>query len=294
MDTTRARLQPAVQVDVDTRLKARRGLTIYFAVLVPISVVLYTLAIQIPSTLWIFLLMVTPTLASLVARLALREGIADVSFRLGGRRGLRALGVALIFPVIVGGLAYGLAWTTGLATFVAPPEHPIVTALTGGSPSPAVQFGALLLLTLTLGVLGTGIAAAGEEIGWRGYMLTRLIGAGVPAPMITSGLIWGLWHAPLIVAGQYAAGSSPVLSALIFLVAVTAVGVVFARLRLATGSVWPAVLLHASWNAVIQSAFDQVTTGANATLWVGESGVLVALVLVGAAIIAARRPLHAS
>lgn len=47
---------------------------------------------------------------------------------------------------------------------------------------------------------------------------------------------------------------------------------VFARLRLETGSVWPAITLHSAWNAVIQTAFDAASTGARAELWIGESG----------------------
>jgi CAAX protease family protein len=35
---------------------------------------------------------------------------------------------------------------------------------------------------------------------------------GVPYPVLASGLIWGLWHIPLIVAGIYAAGPYPALS----------------------------------------------------------------------------------
>lgn len=271
----------------DARQRARRGLSIFFGVLIPLSAMLELLAIRTQQAHWIFLLMWTPAFASLIARLTLREGIADVSFRLGGRAGLKALALALVFPLIIGGLAYGLAWATGLATFAAP-AHPLVTALTGGSAAPAVQFGALLLLTLTIGVIGTGIAAAGEELGWRGYMLTRLIDAGVPAPMLTGGLIWGLWHTPLILAGQYAAGPSVALSALIFLISVTAMSIVFGQLRLATGSIWPAIVLHASWNSVIQQAFDRATAGEGATLWVGESGIFVALALAAAALIAAR------
>lgn len=45
-----------------------------------------------------------------------------------------------------------------------------------------------------------------EEIGWRGYMLTRLIDAGVLRPVLASALIWGLWHVPLVLAGVCAAG----------------------------------------------------------------------------------------
>jgi membrane protease YdiL (CAAX protease family) len=289
MDTTPSYSELAAQGVDDIRRQARRGLTLFFAVLVPFSVVLYGLAIQNPSPLWFFLLMWTPAVASLVARLALREGIADVSFRLSGRRGATAMAIALVFPAIVGGAAYGFAWVTGLANFVVPPAHPLITMLTGGSDSSALQFSALLLLTMTLGLLGSGISALGEEIGWRGYMLTRLIDANVPAPVLASGLIWGLWHIPLILAGQYVAGPSVMVSALLFLVVVIAVSVVFAWLRFASGSVWPAVVLHASWNSVIQGAFDQASAGTGATLWIGESGILVAIIMVGIALIIARR-----
>jgi len=67
------------------------------------------------------------------------------------------------------------------------------------------------------------------------------------------------------------------------MVTATAFSFVLARLRLETGSVWPAVALHAAWNAVIQTAFDPASTGPLATLWVGESGILVALTMVVAA-----------
>ena len=127
--------------------------------------------------------------------------------------------------------------------------------------------------------------AAGEEIGWRGYMLTRLIDAGLPQPVLLSGLIWGLWHVPLILGGVYLAGTPPFLSALLWTVTATAFSFVFARLRLVTGSVWPAIILHAAWNSVIQVAFDPATTGAGASLWVGESGILVALTMIVAAVI---------
>jgi membrane protease YdiL (CAAX protease family) len=119
-------------------------------------------------------------------------------------------------------------------------------------------------------------------------MLTRLIDAGVPRPILTSGLIWGLWHVPLILGGVYLAGPPPALAAVLFMVVATAFSFVFARLRLETGSVWPAIALHSAWNAIIQVAFDPASTGAGAELWIGESGILVALTMIVAAIIFSR------
>jgi membrane protease YdiL (CAAX protease family) len=127
--------------------------------------------------------------------------------------------------------------------------------------------------------------AAGEEIGWRGYMLTRLIDAGLPKPILVSGLIWGLWHVPLILGGVYLVGPPPLLAAVLWMVTATAFSFVFARLRLETGSVWPAITLHSAWNAIIQTAFDPASHGAGAELWIGESGILIALTMIVAAVV---------
>src|SRR3954468_23336079 len=107
---------PSLAAESDTRLRARRGLAIYFAVLVPLTAVFEALMIT-GSLSWFWALMWTPAGASVVARLLLREGFADVSFRLGGRRGWKAIGLALIFPIVIGLISYGIAWMTGLVSF---------------------------------------------------------------------------------------------------------------------------------------------------------------------------------
>jgi uncharacterized protein len=266
------------------RNQARRGLMLYFVLLIPLSALLEGLIIGTHNLAWAMVLMWVPALASVVARLTLREGFADVSFRLGGRRGWHSLGFALSFPIVVGLVAYGAAWASGLAQFVGP------TQALGRTVPPLLGFAIAILLAGTIEVLPNALLAAGEEIGWRGYMLTRLIDAGVPQPVLVSGLIWGGWHVPLILAGIYAAGPLPLLSAALFMGAVISVSSVFARLRLATGSVWPAIVLHGAWNSVIQGPFDGATAGAARLLWIGESGILVVLTLVLATIMVARRP----
>jgi uncharacterized protein len=271
----------------DTRLRARRGLAIYFAVLVPLSAVFQVIISSTGNSSWFWALMWTPSVASVVARLVLREGFADVSFRLGGGRGWKAIGLALIFPIVIGLIAYGIAWVTGLVRF-SPEPFEWVAPYVGDSASPVVVFVINLAVAATIVTIFSAPRAAGEEIGWRGYMLTRLIDAGVPRPILTSGLIWGLWHVPLILGGVYLAGPPPALAAVLFMVVATAFSFVFARLRLETGSVWPAITLHSAWNAIIQVAFDPASTGTGATLWIGESGILVAFTMIVAAIIFSR------
>jgi membrane protease YdiL (CAAX protease family) len=235
---------------------------------------------------WVVPLMWMPAFASVVARLALGEGFVDVSFRLGGRRGWQAMLFGLLFPVVIGLIAYGAAWTTGLAQFVTP-----TASLAARLMLPAtLTFALSLLMATTVGTTISAILATGEEIGWRGFMLTRLIDAGIPRPVLVSNLIWALWHVPMTLAGVYAAGPSPILSAVLLLIGILAMGQVIAWLRLNTGSVWPAIVFHAAWNSIIQGPFDQATTGPAATLWTGESGILTMLALIIAALIINRRP----
>jgi membrane protease YdiL (CAAX protease family) len=234
---------------------------------------------------WLMLaLMYTPGAASIVARLACREGFGDISFRPGGSEGRRTAFLAWCYPVIVGFAAYGTAWMTGLARFQPPlgPQSHLYVA------SPAGNLLTSFALTSTLGTIVSAVSAFGEELGWRGYMLTRLIVAGVPKPVLVSGLIWGVWHVPLILTGQYAAGSQPRLSAALFLIGVLADAYLAAYVRLRSGSIWPAVMYHAAWNAIIQLTFDRATVGV--PLAVGESGWLTAAIAIGAVIWITRGP----
>ncbi len=273
------------------RRQARRGLAIYFGMLVPFSAVFQILLIRTGNWVWVIPLMWSPAAASMVARLALREGIADVSFRVGGRRGWQANLMAAVFPIVIGLTVYGIAWMTGLARFDPRPGRLAALFIADGS-APVAVFLVVLALTATIGTVVGILTAAGEEIGWRGYMLTRLIDAGTPQPILVSGLIWGLWHVPVILGAGYAAGPSPAISAVLLVALATAFGFVFARLRLETGSVWPAIILHAAWNSIIQSGFDAARSGGSrsnlhgdASWWVGESGTLTVIAMIIAAII---------
>ncbi|WP_433028517.1 CPBP family glutamic-type intramembrane protease [Actinomycetospora sp. CA-053990] len=263
-------------VDSDVRSEARRGLAMYFSFIVAFEIVVCTWAIARPqsSQLAIAVLMFTPAVSSIATRLIRREGFGDVSFRLGGRRSLPWYGLALVLPIVVGAVAYGIGWATGLVGFVG-----TVGSLTAG-------IGLILVTAVPL----TCITTAGEEIGWRGYMLTRLIDSGVPRPVLASGLIWGVWHLPMVFAGFYAGGESLLLSAALLLVSITATSVVYARMRLETGSVWPVVLAHSAWNMIIQNPFDHAASGPGATLWVGEAGIVTAAVLVVVAVLVSRGP----
>ncbi len=114
MTTAGISWQPASD---DAQRQARRGLSVFFAIVVPLTAVFQVIIISTGNSSWFLALMWSPAVASVVARLVLREGFADVSFRLGGRREWKAIGLALIFPIVIGLIAYGVAWVTGLVRF---------------------------------------------------------------------------------------------------------------------------------------------------------------------------------
>lgn len=261
--------------------RARRGLAVFFAALVPLSVLFETLQLLkvrfMGPELIILLLMWSPAAASLVARLALREGFNDISVRLGERRVWRAVLLAAAYPLAVGFLAYGAAWGLGLADFAPPNRDMVLTIPIWTFPvtgTAAVRFAKLLATHLTLGSLIGAVWATGEELGWRGYLAPRLLDARVPLALPVSGLIWAVWHWPLVFA--YSDPGRGVPSVLLFAAVFVPMGCAMARQRLESGSLWPAIVLHAVWNDVIGLVFGPCTP--NEGLWLGESGLLVAIV----------------
>jgi hypothetical protein len=144
---------------------ARRGLVAFGGVLLPLSFVGYWMYATNSSTLPLrdLPLMVSPALAAAITRLILREGLWDGSFRFGGRRSLRAILLGLATPLLVGGLAYGIAYLADLATFV-PQALPLDASWAGSLGSLALW----IALNATLGTLLVLLPVAGEEIGWQG------------------------------------------------------------------------------------------------------------------------------
>jgi uncharacterized protein len=268
---------PRTSAAGDGAASARRGVLAYLLLVVVLSGAVQAVIIGAGQLDLVLLLMWTPGLASIVVRLARREGFADVSFRFGGRRTWAALLLVVLLPYAVGLVAYGVAWATGLATFAPPETAPLLGALPGVAP--AARFALLSVTALLTGILPGIASATGEEIGWRGYLQLRLIDARVPAPILVCGVIWGLWHVPLILAGLYITGPVPLLSAVVFVVVAACLTVPISWARLATGSIWPAAVAHGAWNTVIQMLFDPSTAGPNHIVWIGESGLLTAVTL---------------
>lgn len=128
----------------------------------------------------------------------------------------------------------------------------------------------------------------GEELGWRGFFVPELAKiTSFTNVALTSGVIWALWHWPLIIfaADVTDFDKAPAGFTLTsFSITIVAAGVVMAWLTLKTRSIWPAVILHGSQNAITQGFFAEYTTQeGNSVYYVSEIGALIATAWVGAA-----------
>lgn len=120
-----------------------------------------------------------------------------------------------------------------------------------------------------LGAIGSMAHALGEEIGWRGFLLPRLVGrAGFTTGCLTSGCIWAMWHYPLLLFADYNSGTPRMYALTCFTVMVIGDAFIFGWFRLKSGSLWPAAMLHASHNLFIQAIFDRMTNPVGKALYV--------------------------
>jgi len=177
--------------------------------------------------------------------------------------------VAFGLPAVVMAGAIGLVLATGgdLGPIQAGP-----TAL-------AALAGWLLLRTLAGGGLG-------EELGWRGWALPRLQARLSPvAASVLLGLVWALWHLPLVLVAE-----SPVLQGAVLLLFIAPMAFLYTWVFNGTGgSVLLVVLLHGAQNGI--SAFLEqslLPALADADLWV-VFRVAILLVVAVVAAVAVRR-----
>jgi len=218
--------------------------------------------------------MLVPGLCSLLCRLVFREGFRDIGWRW---RNWKATLAAVWGPLIVGISVYIILWSTGLA----PLGHGNWGISFGGSPSHMhAGYVPLYVYVIQLAIMTPIVSpfSLGEELGWRGYLLERLVKAGIRRPVFTLGLIWAVWHLPLLVTGQYCKSSHLAITTILFVLMILGSNSVICRLRLLSGSIWVPVLMHSVHNVVFQYILQPVTTKNQwHTMLGGDCGALTAV-----------------
>ena len=229
------------------------------------------------SSLFWYLISGTPALADNATRLYLYTvavmwcpALAAVLTRLYFQRNLKGFGigfkkpiwllVAVLIPVGAGLLMFGSAWISALAPF----SHD----------GAAMIFSISFIPAFFTAIAFNLFAAAGEEFGWRGFLVPELarFQSFTPLALISAG-IWTVWHFPLILFGPYHGSGSLAFSLAVFIPSVMGAGLILAWLRLMSGSVWVAVLFHGFWNYFIQQFYPALTQMTDAgEMMLGEFG----------------------
>ena len=208
-------------------------------------------------------IMFTPTGAAVVVsrtfepgtRFLRETGVAIEKGRSGVTVLYSLVGVGLAFLLSLGALA--LAAALGFFTFdiehfsafralleAKLPGHILPTSL----PPVWVLVVGQMVAMLVLSPLNA-LAAMGEEIGWRGWLLPRLMPLGTAPAIVLTGVIWGFWHAPLILLGYNYADAPGWIALGCMSGMCISIGILLAWLRLRSQSVWPCALAHGAVNA---------------------------------------------
>jgi membrane protease YdiL (CAAX protease family) len=228
-----------------------------------------------------------PAIGAAAARKLFHRTLRGTDWGLRWREGrLALLGFAL--PLLYVSASYLVVYALGLGTFDAD-KLAADAAQTFGAGVAAVPLD--LLLSAGAGalalVMGVGVLALFEEIGWRGYLvpvLARLAPAGWVAPL--SGLAWAAFHYPLILFVPGASHGLPAWYALTnFTLTIVLLSVPYAWFRLRSRSLWPVVLMHVSHNILFYSIFEPLTADTGITAFAqGEMGFTFVLLAVPVAL----------
>jgi membrane protease YdiL (CAAX protease family) len=230
----------------------------------------------------------SPALAAFVTKRIFGERIGELPWRWGGAR---QAWLGYLIPLAYALPVYLFVWVTPFGSFVGVDFLKRTAQQFGWSNfSPTLTLILFVLITATLGLVGKTSRALGEEIGWRGFLVPELskvvgfVGVGV-----ISGLMWAVYHFPVLLFADYNSGTPAWYGLGCFTVMVVADSFILAWLTLRSKSLWPAAIFHGSHNLFIQSIFTPLTTDTGPTKYIiDEFGIGLVVTVTIAALLAWR------
>jgi len=202
-----------------------------------------------------------PALAHILTRFVTREGWQDLYLRPKFRQGWPYWLICWITPAVFtfAGMAIFFAlfpqyFDLSLGMVRTMMEN---SAASTGQPLPAINPWMIVIsqtvTALLIAPLINAIPILGEEFGWRAYLQPKLMPLGGRKTMVWMGIIWGLWHAPIIAMGHnYGLDypGAPWLGILAMTWFTFVFGTFLGWATLRAGSVWPAVIGHGALNGI--------------------------------------------
>jgi membrane protease YdiL (CAAX protease family) len=204
--------------------------------------------------------MAAPTAAHILTRLVTGEGWQELYLRPKLKTSWRWWAVAWLgtpLLILLGAGLFFVVFPQYLDSTLSTARQLLDrTAASTGRPVP-VGPAMLVVLQIVQGIvvapLTNGWATLGEEFGWRAYLLHKLMPLGGRRAVLLLGVIWGVWHWPVIAMGynyglDYPGAPWLGMVAMIWFTVVT--GTWLAWVTLKSRSVWPAVIGHAAINGL--------------------------------------------
>jgi membrane protease YdiL (CAAX protease family) len=202
-----------------------------------------------------------PAVAHVLTRIVTREGWTGLNLRPHLRAEWRYWLACWLAPGVFVFLGMGLFFSLYPQTFdpslSAVRQLAAATAQSMGESTPVPDPKMVLLVQTAIALLIAPVLNAipilGEEFGWRAYLQPKLMPLGGKKAMLWMGLIWGLWHAPIIAMGHnyglaYPGAPWTGILAMTWFTFVFGTFIGWASLR--AGSVWPAVIGHGALNGI--------------------------------------------
>jgi membrane protease YdiL (CAAX protease family) len=207
--------------------------------------------------------MATPALAHILTRIVTREGWKNVGLRPKFKQGWRYWLAAWFGPlvlILVGTAIFFLVYPKYFDPALGRLEETLaasdVAASDLGMPLQVMLIVNVIQAVLIAPVINA-IPVLGEEFGWRAYLQPKLMPLGSRRALVITGIIWGLWHAPVIAMG-YNYGNfeknsyfgAPWSGILMMTLAAIWIGIFLGWVTIKGKSVWPAVIAHGSLNGL--------------------------------------------
>lgn len=222
--------------------------------------------------------MFIPLLAVIITQLIFKEPVlkdVGISFKLNKWWWIGWLLMPLVAMLTLGAtlLMPGAKWT---------PDSELMQQALQSMPEGIGVWGLIgitLLSGLFAGLTINAVFALGEEVAWRGFLMREFKGKSFWSSAIWIGVIWGLWHAPLILNGHNYP-QHPVAGVFMMVAFCILLSVMLMYFREKSGSVIVAAIMHGTINAVAGVTM-LVVTPANDLLYgaTGLAGMIVLLIV---------------
>ncbi len=144
---------------------------------------------------------------------------------------------------------------------------------------PTLVITVMIFLLVTVGVIKNLGSTLGEEIGWRGFFIFELKKVmSFKALSIVSGIIWAIWHFPIIHL-IYGKGENLLFHLAAFTSMIIGISIILAYFTFKSNSLWPAAIFHSIHNIYIQKVCTPLTiSNDHSTFWIDEYGLMIPII----------------